>query len=483
MSLSVSTRVIAVTLLAVPMLASGQSTGVAGFVTVGSRNSLDQSDLQSAAVFGAGVVLPLGTTRGLAVSFASSSPTLGPSGVARPSLELMAEVRQRVWGGKIPGQSEGYLLLGAGLSRASHDTMSHTGLAGQAGVAVAWPFLDAVGAEFRIAAAYERHPAAYLSAIVDTAAHRTGTLSLRAGLALFLRPVTKARRIPVTAMPDVTEVPRPITSYQNMLFQRDSATAVALRAGDLTVGADPEARSGGALEAPYVARKVFADSTPTKSSKSKKGTDAKTDTVWTLRDREVARAAVAATRDSARPQSPSRPVTPSAPDATVAPIDSVRTVIPQADTPAPAAALGPVPAATRAASPPSIASPPDTPALRDSIDSFHDATGTFLQIRPALVAGHVSASTIDRLVTFAQSMVTEKQVPNFVLAVESAPGDLDVIERLLDDAYTLRGKLLDAGLTPAQVVVRETPVAASSSTLLRIVVRVPTALTNPGSKP
>jgi hypothetical protein len=466
MSLSVSARTVVVSLLLLPVVGAAQATGVAGFVSVGSRSSLDQSTLQSAPTFGAGLVLPWGATRGLAFSFASSSPTLGVGAPTRPTLELMAELRQRVWGGHIPGQTEGYLFLGAGLSRASRDSMSHTGLAGQAGVAVAWPFLDAIGAEFRIGAGYERHPAAFLVAAVDSTTNRSGALSLRAGIALFLRPVAKARRLPVTAMPDVTEVPRPTASYQTLLFKKDTVAAAAYRAGDYAVGADPDARSGGTIESPYVARRIFTDSTLPK--KNRKGADAKpdakpeskADTVWTLHDHaaEIPHA-LTATADTARAPTAAPPATAAAPTA------------PRIAAPMPAV----------------VPAPPTAPVVEaaptDTIDTFNDANGTFLQIRPAFAAGHLTPGTMSRLVVFAESMVTEHQRTSYLVRVESMPGDLDGTERMLDDAYALRAKLVAAGVAPEQVVVRETPVSASIATLLRIVIRGPAAPSLTGSKP
>jgi len=457
-----------------------QSEGPAMYVSGLGSLSLDKSTRTPNAVFGAGGILPLGDGHALAFGFATQQAGLGSGLPTVGVLELTAELRQRIWSASPPGHSAAYLFIGGGLSRASLGADTHSGVIGSGGLAVAWPFADALGVEFRLAGTYERHPARFLGLPGDSmpavaAVTSIGHVGLRAGLAFFLKPVSKPRRIPVSAMPDATETPRPVSSFQGMLLHRDSVIAAARAGGDDRLMADPDARSGAAVAAPYltphivydtIARAELAADKPGRGRgrNPAKAAKVRTDTILALADPRAAQTAVVAHQTPAPPP----PVIVPRPVVAVAPSGYPSTTPSVENAPALPRALPDPPVHVVA------------PVIADTIDTTVDSSGTTLAIRPALIAGELAHGTVDRLLTFAESMRNEGVTLTYQFVVESAPSDDEGTVRLLDNGYAAKQRLLSVGIPAARVLVVERPAPRAMTSRMRIVVRgLPTNAPHP----
>jgi hypothetical protein len=424
------------------------------------------------------------------------------AGPTLSTLELTGEFRRRVWGGDRVHTSTVFLYGGAGLSRVSLSTETHSGVSASAGVAVTWPLADAIGLETRLGAVNVGHPARFLGAPGDSLASVRQT-ALRFGVHIFLRPSAKARALPVQSMPDATEVLRPLASYQGMLFRRDSALAAAIRSGDDRLGADPDARSGAALTLPYLVRQLATrdsarfDTTAHGSARVKRSPTGKSrsasstakvadDSVTGVSAAFVPAPSQRLATTAPRIETPTPPVTtpsatlptPPTPPATATPsVQPAQAAIPVA-APQPRAREA-VPiivdrAAARPVDSPAIA--PVSPARADSVESFTDSTGAYLAIQPPLTGGQhtvVEPAAITRLVEFAKGLQLERRVASYIVLVESAPADESRTAPLVDAAYAIRARLLAVGVAPAAALVMESPAPLRTSRL-RVIVRQPT---------
>lgn len=419
------------------------SFGVLGVVPTQATSALTTS---TGAEFS--VAVPFQRTRAIALQIGARTNQLRDSAVVAQSvLELGTELRQRLVGGRTASTSELGFILGVGMARVTSGPRTATNPMAHAGFVVAWPFAEAIGLDLRAAAHTEYRAASFTERAPINGTARTWTLGARIGVSLWLRQTTRARRIPVSALPDVTELPVPLRSYQGQLLALDS-TAAKEAAQSRTLASDPDASSGGPLPMPYLRRAPIASDSNAPSPK--KG--ARSRAVAVSVDSQIVLAATPTA-------SPIAPVSLST--ATVAPrgqgSDTTWVDLPSIPTETPPAVKDPTPVVVARLAPP-----------RDSVETYQDSTGVYLGIVPTLVDGHVTVNTRERLHALVEGQRAAAVPSSYVLLV-SAPASMQG-EALLDEALIVRAWLVADGIPSAQIAVRQVTTADHSVGELRIII-------------
>ena len=439
---------LAASLLA-PAAAGAQVQGT--WITAGSGFAVPLSSpgLHSAAGLTASIGHQWGTGSGAFGLLVQSNAvrltdtTAGSSPIATASQLAIAVDYHRLFNGRADlGQHEFFGILGAGVVTQSGTMADGAGPLLHAGVGLALPIKDPVGAvvEATYGAAHLPGRAVGDLLLPDQAAWRS---SVQVRVALFARPSARPRAIPPQAMPDATLVPAPFRSYEGALLRNDSLRLRQDSVADAQIGRDPQAPPGAVIRRPYLVAEP-TDSTPA-------------DTTGATGHMHPGR------RDNAD----SAIVLRTAPE-----------MVSAAPTPAAKRAASPMPAAARDTAPSHV--PRDTgrapapvlpthvvaPAPQLAMDSLDGVQSrsvgdtSYLQIVPRLNAMHsLRATTIDNLVMFLDSQRNAGRGYDAVITVAVGENPDLAAQQLIDEAYRLQAELMSAGHKD-HVTIRTIPPAA-----------------------
>ncbi|MBW7932072.1 MAG: hypothetical protein H3C62_00395 [Gemmatimonadaceae bacterium] len=442
-------RLLLLSFIASPLSAQTVGGATMSLGALGVVSTQATSAVSSATGAQFAVAVPFKRTRVVALQVGVRQQQFRDSAaIAQSVLDVGTELRQRLAGGRTPSTASASVIVGVGVSHLATNGRTATDPMGHAGLLLRWPFAESMGLEVHAAAQAVYRQNVFTQHAPATTG-RSWTMGLQLGLSFYLQQTTRARRIPVTALPDVTELPVPLRSYQGRLLVLDS-TAAAEVAKTRMLATDPDASSGAVVSAPYLERApIAADSQRSTSNRVGRRTVALADSQVVLKH--------------ASPPSAQTTVAEPAVPARAAPIDTLVLGVAQRDT---VSASRAVPRLRADSEPSQLAS--DGVLPNDSVEVFQDSTGAYLSIIPVLRDGHLTAQTRTALASLIEEQRKAAVPATYVLFVSTPTTAAG--EGVLDEALALRAWFLTAGVPAAQIAVRQSPPMPDGGMSFRIVI-------------